>query len=99
MHAAQGGIQKPRHFRKNVQRTTSASQRVSDSPDGGTDTEGYSTDGYTSGGLPSDEEIATYDVSPTTHFASTSGVMDPQGPEDRDYPQSNSIRDSKSRIQ
>ena len=82
MHAAQGGIKKLSHFRKTVQRTTSASQRVSDSSDGGTDTEGYSTDGYTSGALPSDEEIATYDMSPNTHFASTSGVMDPQGRED-----------------
>ena len=35
MHAAQGGIQKLCHFRKTVQRTTSALQRLSDSSDGG----------------------------------------------------------------
>ena len=70
MHAAHRGIQRLSHFRKTVQRTTSASQRMSDSSDGGTDTEGYSTDGYTSGALPFDEEIATFDVSPSTHIAS-----------------------------
>ena len=84
MHAAQGGIQKLSNFRKTVQRTTSASQRMSDSSDGGTDTEGYSTDGYTSGALPSDEEIATFDVSRNTHFASTFGATDPQGSENPD---------------
>ena len=82
MHAAQGGIQKLSNFRETLQRTTSASQHVSDSPDGGTDTEGYSTDGYTSGAIPSDEDIANFDVSPSTHFAPAYGVTDPLNSED-----------------
>ena len=84
LHAAQGGIQKLGHFRKTVQRTAATPHRVSDSSNGGTDTEGYFTDGYTSGALPSDEEIAAYDKSPITHFTSTSCAKETQGDEELD---------------
>ena len=84
LHAAQGGIQKLGHFRKTVQRTAATPHRLSDSSDGGTDTEGYSTDCYTSGALPSDEEIAAYDKSPITHFTPTSCAKESQGDEKLD---------------
>ena len=62
MHAAQAGIQKLSPFRKTVQRIATATWALSDNSDGGTDTEGYSTDRYTNGSLASDEDNANFDM-------------------------------------
>ena len=81
MHAAHGGTQKLGHFRKNVQRTAANVQPVFDGSDGGTDTECYSTDGYTSSALPSDEDIANFDVNPSANLVPGFSEADTLGPE------------------
>ena len=54
---------------------------MSDSSDGGTDTEGYTTDSYTSGAIASDEDIANFDVSQVADAIPWTGKGDTLDPE------------------